>query len=357
MNTIEDREIIENPDRSELCRYLLDLMEEGILRIDAAGIIRYADEKITRLLGYRPGDIVGRTFESLFFSHEAGPAAALWEKISSGRKAKTEIVMVRKDLRPLYTVINISPNSDDQGNFSGAMALVSDITAFRQYQDSLEMANKKLNLLSSITRHDILNTLTAVFGYCELTREILPDDPELQNNFSKIEEAVGIVRKQIEFTRDYQDIGVKPPIWQDVAAIIRNAATTVISGGITVNCAIGDLHIYADPLLQKIFLNLFDNAIRHGKTVKTIAIAFGTEEGDGLLIFEDDGAGIPQALKKKLFQRGVGTNAGFGLFISREILGITGIGITENSEPGKGARFEIRIPRERFRTKQEEKAG
>jgi len=66
-------------------------------------------------------------------------------------------------------------------------------------------------------------------------------------------------------------------------------------------------------------------------------------------VCEDDGTGIPPGEKEKIFERGYGKNTGMGLFLSREILAITGISITGNGEPGKGARFEIRVPPGKFR--------
>jgi signal transduction histidine kinase len=48
---------------------------------------------------------------------------------------------------------------------------------------------------------------------------------------------------------------------------------------------------------------------------------------------------------ERIFEQGFGKNTGLGLFLSREILAITGITITENGVPGKGARFEITVPR------------
>ena len=61
--------------------------------------------------------------------------------------------------------------------------------------------------------------------------------------------------------------------------------------------------------------------------------------------------GISDEDKKKLFTRGFGKNTGLGLFLSREILAITGITIIENGTPGKGARFEITVPKGGWRTK------
>jgi signal transduction histidine kinase len=64
-----------------------------------------------------------------------------------------------------------------------------------------------------------------------------------------------------------------------------------------------------------------------------------------LFVCEDDGDGIPVEDKERIFDWGFGKNTGFGLAISREILGITGITIRETGVPGKGARFEMAVPK------------
>ena len=67
------------------------------------------------------------------------------------------------------------------------------------------------------------------------------------------------------------------------------------------------------------------------------------------LFFEDNGVGIPEALKEKIFLSDFSAEKRAGLFLAREILEITGITIRETGEPGKGARFEMRIPKGGFR--------
>jgi signal transduction histidine kinase len=75
-------------------------------------------------------------------------------------------------------------------------------------------------------------------------------------------------------------------------------------------------------------------------------------EGDScIMVVEDDGVGIPVGKKEAIFRAGYGKHTGLGLFLIREILGITGMSISETGEPGKGARFEIRIPPGGFRMK------
>jgi len=68
-----------------------------------------------------------------------------------------------------------------------------------------------------------------------------------------------------------------------------------------------------------------------------------------VITYEDDGIGIPADDKEHIFRRGFGKHTGLGLFLSREILAITGITISENGEPGKGVRFEILVPRDMYR--------
>ncbi|MCX6693539.1 MAG: ATP-binding protein [Methanomicrobiales archaeon] len=69
------------------------------------------------------------------------------------------------------------------------------------------------------------------------------------------------------------------------------------------------------------------------------------EDATGLTVWcEDDGTGISESDKEKVFDRGYGKNTGFGLFLVREIFAITGIAIRETGVPGEGARFEIRVP-------------
>jgi signal transduction histidine kinase len=83
--------------------------------------------------------------------------------------------------------------------------------------------------------------------------------------------------------------------------------------------------------------------------MKTIQISSQEIDTGLLIVCEDDGVGISAEDKKKLFTRGFGKNTGLGLFLSREILAITGITITENGIPGKGARFEIAVPKGAYR--------
>ena len=229
--------------------------------------------------------------------------------------------------------------------------IISDISERKKAESALSEANRKLNILSSITRHDILNQISAAEMYIdimEMEGAVLPDT-EAAKNLKIISSALQTIERQIGFTRDYQDLGAKNPDWQNVGLIIDKISAGVFNKLILLN-DIKNIEIFADPLFEKVIFNLIDNALRHGNTLTKVC--FRSEEAkEGLkLICEDDGVGVVEDVKEKIFKRQYYQHTGLGLFLSREILSITGMSITETGVPGKGAKFEILVPDGMWRT-------
>ena len=215
--------------------------------------------------------------------------------------------------------------------------------------DAFETANRKLNLLSSITRHDIKNQLLALLGYIGLAR-MKTTDPDLLHYIEREETAALAIQRQIEFTKNYEEIGVNAPQWQDVGVHANALRSLVPPGEIEVSVAVEGLEVFADPLLEKVFENLIDNSHRHGERVRHISFSTLQYGLDYLaLVYEDDGVGVHEEDKARIFEKGFGKNTGLGLFLTREILSITGLTIKETGVYGKGARFEIIVPKGKYR--------
>jgi PAS domain S-box-containing protein len=237
---------------------------------------------------------------------------------------------------------------DKKGSVIEYQSVGRDITENKRIEDALALACQKMNLLSSVTRHDILNQLTVLSGYLSLSEEYTSDE-KLIDFIKKETTAAERINQQIAFTKEYQDIGVHAPKWQNLHDMIISAANNIDLTLIDLQIHFNDIEIYADPLVGKVFYNLLDNSVRHGERASIIQFSY-RENGTKLtIIYEDNGVGIDPEIKKRLFMRGNGLNHGYGLFLIREILAITGISITETGEPGKGARFEITIPKGGYR--------
>jgi PAS domain S-box-containing protein len=226
--------------------------------------------------------------------------------------------------------------------------LKAEILERKRFEATLQLANRKLNTLSAITHKDIFNQITAIVMYLSLAEERVKDLTLLEH-LHKIEQSTQIIQKQIRFARDYEDIGIHAPQWQNLDTVIRNAIAGADLGDVSVELDVANLEIYADVLLERVFSILTDNALRHGQ--KTTKIRFSAQDTSrGLTIFcQDDGVGVPARVKEGIFKREYHQNTGYGLFLASEILGMTGMSVVETGEPGSGARFEIRVPNGIFR--------
>jgi signal transduction histidine kinase len=283
---------------------------------------------------YRGEELVSRKYFQLSYSpirtgEEIIGVAVLAQDLTDRKR-------VEEDLRRLYAELE---------------QRVAERTAdLRLAQESLSLANKKLNLLSGITRHDIGNQLLSLSGYLELSKESLDDPVATREFIAKEEKIAATLAHQIDFTKEYEDLGVNAPVWQNVNLIISSVITRLPLGNIRVDAGDPDLEVFADPLLEKVFYNLIDNALRYGGGQMTaVRVTHRDDKGDLVIIMEDDGNGISTGDKSQLFTKGAGEHTGLGLFLSREILSITRITITESGDPGKGARFEITVPKGEFR--------
>lgn len=220
---------------------------------------------------------------------------------------------------------------------------------------ALEMANKKLTLLTGITRHDLLNQLTALQVYHDLLEHHCHGDEMATEYLKNIEIILGNIGDQIDFTKEYEEMGVRRPDWQNISELAAGIAAEPFFAGISVKVETPGLLIRADPLICKVIYNIFENALRHGCRVTEIVLRFYiADDGQGVLVIEDNGEGIPATMKDRIFEKGVGKNTGFGLFLSREVLSLAGITIRETGEEGMGARFEMVLPPGSWRFEEKE---
>ena len=342
-------------------------MMESIFRVAPTGIGMAVDGVFTEvncqlceITGYTRDELIGRPARLLYPGEtEYGTALEMMHaRIEKAGRCTLETRFLRKDGTSSDVQLAITPV--DPADFSQGMAFtVLDITESKAMEreieyhagelvrqtNSLAVANKKLNLMNSITRHDVLNQLTILLGNLSFARDAEPGQ-DVSKFLSRVKDAADRIQRQIEFTRDYTDLGVRAPEWQRISGAIRSAALHELP----IDDESGDLAVYADPMLTRVFANLMDNTVRHGESASRVRVRYWLEENGALtLAWEDDGGGVPAEEKEEIFKRGVGKNTGLGLFLIREILGITGISITETGEPGKGARFEMLVPEGMYR--------
>ena len=315
-----------------------------IWEVDPDGIYRYSSSVVEQILGYKPEELLGKVhFYDLFDPSVREELKKSVMDTFSSRKFFHDLVHLNRHKNGDPVILNTSgmPIFDEFGIFLGYCGVDEDITLKKKTEESLRKANNQLNLLSSLTRHDILNKIAVILGYLAVA-EMEFEDPELLNYIERMKNATIAIKNQIEFTRVYQNLGTQDPQWLKPEELIPRST---IPDTVILTSDIHGVTILADPLLEDALFNLLDNSIRHGVKVNKIQLSYYQLNGILILVWEDNGIGIPDANKELIFERGFGNNNGLGLFLVREILSLTNITIKEVGRSEAGARFEISVPK------------
>jgi len=217
-------------------------------------------------------------------------------------------------------------------------------------QVALRVANAKLSLFSDITLQDIRSQVVAARGFDHILRMNL-SNPEKSRTFSeKIDGQLALIEKYVTMMLEFVQLGAAVPAWQRLDPVFRKAKLDAQLKNLEIDSGLEDLEIFAPPLLDRIILNLLENAQQHGeKSQVLVKISFREEHDYGVLSFEDNGLGVKLEDKPAIFKPGFGTKVKLSLYHTREILAISGITIEETGVYGAGARFEMHLPKDTYR--------
>ncbi len=195
---------------------------------------------------------------------------------------------------------------------------------------------------SRAIRHDLINALFVAQATLDLIKEEIGEERFMTIN-SQMEKAFSIM----DVWRELEVFG-ELPSWQELRTLLLRAKLQ--SECLFIEIDVQNVKVNTNGLFHFVFTNLIDNSMRHGgKEDIKIKIYSKVEGSDFLIIYEDDGKGIPEGDKSRIFAQGFGEHTGLGMFFSHKIIELMGGTIVENGIPGKGARFEIGIPKDIYK--------
>ena len=232
---------------------IINFLPDATFVIDTEGRVITWNKAMEEMTGIKAGDMLGKgNYEYALAFYQARrpmlinlvlePDSEIEKKYTGGISRQGTMLITETELRrPDGTVFILAaralPISKDDGTVVGAIESIRDVTerkitemALENYSQELtshaeilQKTNDKLNLMNSITRHDILNQFTLVLGYLGLIKEQYPD-PQLQKYIDADLRAAQTIQKQIMFTKEYQDIGSQAPKWFNLRSVILSAA-------------------------------------------------------------------------------------------------------------------------------------
>lgn len=345
------RKQIEEARREDEKRFrdLAEQFPELMFEADVHGIPTFINRHGYEILGYSDDDVrKGLTLFDLLVPEDREMGRQNYAKLLHGEIQRgNEYTALKKD-GTQFPVILYSAPIVSFGKITGTRIFAGDIPEQKRADAALQQATRKLSLLTQITFNDIQNVIFSLEGYMRLATYI-PADEKLEEYLEKESELVRKIAESLKFAKNYEDIGKKPAAWQNVSLSFLYGISHLDLSKVSRKLNVGELEIYADPLLEKVFFTIAENVVLHGKTVTEIALWYRETPEELTVVFEDNGTGISRELKERIFERRYEGKKGMSLFLVREILSITGITIAETGDPGKGARFEMTVPKGAYR--------
>ncbi|MFB6129781.1 MAG: PAS domain S-box protein [Salinigranum sp.] len=258
------------------------------------------------------------------------------------------------DYRWLHDVGGVT-RRDADGNPVTVTGIVVDISERRETKAKLERKTRQLLLLNRIVRHDIRNDMSIVSGWLDVLREDVP--PE---SHERIDRLIATVDHTIELTQSVRDlidviVAGKENLESHPVSLTR-ALTTELerarqSFGDATITLVGDLpdaDVEANAMLSSVFGNLLNNAVQHNDTDHPHVAVTVEDRGETVEVaVADDGPGVPDELKGRLFSEGErgleSEGTGVGLYLVETLVTAFGgeVWITDN-EP-RGATFHVEL--------------
>ena len=322
-------------------QFAMDNAADMVFWVNRNARIHYANAAAITSSGYSPDQVVTLTVGEIFPYYSIAQWDLAWEQLKNTGVITQKTTLLREDNSQVPVEVSIKYLEYHGNEF--AFCFARDIAERNRMERALQLANKRLNIISSITRHDIQNKITVLLGFLDRAKR-RETDPVILKYMDRQELAANSIRSEINITRDFKDVGTEPPVWSGIPGLVSAAGESYHAAPVRITEVIPDIEVYSDSHIDRVFHRLFDNVLRLDPGTKEIRICTRKADEDFLILIESDGPVVIPEEKEDLFLQ---ENDGIryqGLFIARELLSLTGIDLKETGKSGKGIRFEIRIP-------------
>jgi len=138
-------------------RLMLENLSEGVQRVDPQGHLVFNNPRLEQMLGYEPGELLGRSVFELFDERSQALARAkLAADARGGQGTRFDLVMLRKDGAPIDVSMSVAPVRDEKGQLEGFLAVMSDIGERKRYE---RLLNIRLRLWEYAATHTLQELL------------------------------------------------------------------------------------------------------------------------------------------------------------------------------------------------------
>jgi PAS domain S-box-containing protein len=330
---------------------ILEALGDPIYTVDEDGCYTFVNDAYSELTGYDREEIVGE--HASFLLDEASVERAndciraLLSTDSTGRQCTYEITVETADGREIPCEDNLALLPLADGAYRGAAGVVRDITGRVERERELERQNEQLERFASVVSHDLRSPLNVAAGRLDIARAERDSEhlATAAHALDRMDELVGDI---LTLAREGATVTDPEPV--DLADAAEACWRHVETGAATLTIETDDTVRADRSRLEELLGNLVRNAVEHGSTGSRpqpddgppVAVTVG-DLPDGFHV-ADDGPGIPEEARERVFESGYSTvedGTGFGLNIVAEIAEAHGWDVDIDESRAGGARFEF----------------
>ncbi len=339
---------------------IFNAIREGVIVTDTAGTVIYMNDAAGMLFGLDPAAALGRPLAENI-------SGLRWKELAQGRDIVTRDIEV---FHPAHRVLNfyvvplMAEDDDKPGHreLAGYALIMRDFTErHRETQETLESERiAALQLLAAGVAHEIGNPLNSLTIHLQLLERRLRKLPETDR--AQFTHPLSVAQEEIkrldsivtQFLR-----AIRPAPLQrsphDLNSLVRDAADFLApelkSRNILLELDLAPglpvLAVDQDQLKQA-FYNIIKNASEAMKQGGLLKIRTGADAEWVAVTFADTGGGMTQEAMARVFEPYFTTKkggSGLGLMITQRIIRAHGGEVVLESDPGKGLRLTLRLPR------------
>jgi two-component system CheB/CheR fusion protein len=340
---------------------------DAIIAKDLQGRITSWNPGAEELYGYTEVEALGMDVRVLVPEHCRQEEADLIESVASSKELPTfETQRIHKSGARVDVELTVSPVQDALGKVIGASTIARDISSRKRAEAQVQMTIAQREQFLALLSHELRNPL---MGLANATRVL---SEQALSNEAKLA-ACDVVRRQVQqMARLLEDLLDSSRMRRDrielhrervdlratVESVMDTARPQAEEAGVEVAVSVPDHEIPVDAdvgRLQQLQANLLTNAIRYSPRGAHVRYMLTADQECARIVVEDDGEGITRDNLPHIFEpffQGVGVRRrpghkgmGLGLSLARSIAMAHGGEISAHSDgPGKGTRFEVRLP-------------
>jgi len=331
---------------------VLDRIPHPVFYRDTDGVYLGCNTAFEAFCGEPREEIVGSRTEELRSERHAELCEQHDDKVlETGEKQVLETTVTLQG-EERHVRVHKAPLTEERTGIAGIVGSIEDITAQRRQEQTLREQTENLEILNSVTRHDIRNDLQVVLGMAEILHDHVDDDgiEYLETMVTKGNHAVDITRQARDLTETMleSDFGTdRIPLKPTLETQIDEIRSTYSQAIVTVEGEIPSAAVVADGMLASAFRNILANGIQHNDSaVPQLRVWVQTTDGRVTVHIADNGPGVPDDRKDEIFGRGEkgleSSGTGLGLYLVDTLVDRYGgdVYVTDSDD---GAEFVITL--------------